>query len=151
MTTAEYHPITCGDPRMAALHPSDVAHRFLAGALPPVDFAVSYSSLEHAGLGRYGDPLNPSADIEEARLTSAALSEKNYTAARQPRSWCCQVMPAEVRFLSRLRGRQCGLLWQPHLCKAEFQSLCRTGPRASQPASLYLLPAASRCRGRPAW
>jgi hypothetical protein len=28
------------------------------------DAIVSYSSIEHSGLGRYGDPLNPSGDIE---------------------------------------------------------------------------------------
>ena len=28
------------------------------------DFAVSFSSIEHCGLGRYGDPLNPFGDFE---------------------------------------------------------------------------------------
>lgn len=28
------------------------------------DVIVSYSSIEHSGLGRYGDPLNPNGDIE---------------------------------------------------------------------------------------
>ena len=28
------------------------------------DIAISYSSFEHDGLGRYGDPLNPDGDIE---------------------------------------------------------------------------------------
>jgi hypothetical protein len=28
------------------------------------DYIISYSSIEHSGLGRYGDPLNPDADIE---------------------------------------------------------------------------------------
>jgi hypothetical protein len=28
------------------------------------DILVSYSSIEHSGLGRYGDPLNPSGDFE---------------------------------------------------------------------------------------
>jgi len=27
------------------------------------DAVVSYSSLEHSGLGRYGDPINPWADL----------------------------------------------------------------------------------------
>jgi hypothetical protein len=29
-----------------------------------VDFIFSYSSIEHSGLGRYGDPLNPYGDLE---------------------------------------------------------------------------------------
>lgn len=28
------------------------------------DCVISYSSIEHSGLGRYGDPLNPNGDIE---------------------------------------------------------------------------------------
>ena len=31
------------------------------------DTIVSFSSLEHAGLGRYGDPLNPNGDIEAVK------------------------------------------------------------------------------------
>ena len=30
----------------------------------PVDLIFSFSSLEHDGLGRYGDPINPFADLE---------------------------------------------------------------------------------------
>ena len=40
----------------------DVAIDFLAGRFEPVDLIVSYSSLEHSGLGRYGDALNPDGD-----------------------------------------------------------------------------------------
>jgi hypothetical protein len=29
------------------------------------DFVVSFSSIEHSGLGRYGDPLDPIGDIRE--------------------------------------------------------------------------------------
>lgn len=31
------------------------------------DAIVSFSSLEHDGLGRYGDPLNPSADLQRVQ------------------------------------------------------------------------------------
>lgn len=34
----------------------------ISGALPLVDWIVVYSSLEHSGLGRYGDSLNPDGD-----------------------------------------------------------------------------------------
>ena len=40
---------------------------FLNGELGPdgllFDLIVTYSSLEHSGLGRYGDSLNPWADL----------------------------------------------------------------------------------------
>jgi Caenorhabditis protein of unknown function, DUF268 len=35
------------------------AQQFLDGKLEPYDFAFSYSSIEHSGLGRYGAVLNP--------------------------------------------------------------------------------------------
>lgn len=65
VTAQEYHPIVSGHPRLAALHPQEVAREFLAGGLKPFDFAASYSSIEHSGLGRYGDPLDPNADLTE--------------------------------------------------------------------------------------
>ncbi|AYV85177.1 MAG: FkbM family methyltransferase [Satyrvirus sp.] len=37
------------------------------------DVVVSISSLEHDGLGRYGDPLNPNADIEDMQKTLSYL------------------------------------------------------------------------------
>jgi hypothetical protein len=37
------------------------------------DFAFTYSSLEHSGLGRYGDALNPYGDLEAVAQTWCAL------------------------------------------------------------------------------
>lgn len=37
------------------------------------DFAFTFSSLEHSGLGRYGDALNPYGDLEAAAQTWCAL------------------------------------------------------------------------------
>jgi hypothetical protein len=37
------------------------------------DNAVSFSSIEHSGLGRYGDPLNPNGDIEAVRQVHCML------------------------------------------------------------------------------
>ena len=33
------------------------------GTMPQFDAMVTYSSLEHSGLGRYGDSLNPWGDL----------------------------------------------------------------------------------------
>jgi hypothetical protein len=35
-----------------------------------VDFAVSYSSWEHDGLGRYGDPVDPWGDVKAMQRAS---------------------------------------------------------------------------------
>jgi hypothetical protein len=40
---------------------------------PRFDFAFTYSSLEHSGLGRYGDQLNPHGDLEAVAQTWCAL------------------------------------------------------------------------------
>mmetsp|Transcript_63049 Transcript_63049/g.149456 ORF Transcript_63049/g.149456 Transcript_63049/m.149456 type:complete len:348 (+) Transcript_63049:118-1161(+) len=41
---------------------------------PTFDLIVSYSSLEHDGLGRYGDPLNPNGDLQEMRRLATLLA-----------------------------------------------------------------------------
>ena len=60
--TFEYSTIDVQHPRMVAEPCQAVASAALAGRLAPVDLIVSFSSLEHSGLGRYGDALNPDGD-----------------------------------------------------------------------------------------
>lgn len=62
VTTFEYGKINAEHPKMRASLCQDIAVDFLAGRFEPVDLIVSYSSLEHSGLGRYGDALNPDGD-----------------------------------------------------------------------------------------
>jgi hypothetical protein len=64
VTTIEYMKISTDYPNYSALHPSEVARKYLQKSWSLTDFAYSYSSLEHDGLGRYGDPLNPFGDLE---------------------------------------------------------------------------------------
>lgn len=37
------------------------------GSGPEIDLTVSYSGIEHDGLGRYGDPVNPNGDVSALR------------------------------------------------------------------------------------
>jgi hypothetical protein len=64
VTTIEYMKITTDYPNYSALHPTEVAEKYLNQSWTQVDVAYSFSSLEHDGLGRYGDPLNPFGDLE---------------------------------------------------------------------------------------
>ena len=63
VTTVEYMTITTDHPRLHYIHPFNLTAKFLRHHVG-ADFAWSFSSLEHDGLGRYGDPVNPFGDLE---------------------------------------------------------------------------------------
>ena len=60
---AEYVPITNHHPQLDTITPKEFSERYLDGTLPIFDAMVTFSSLEHSGLGRYGDQLNPWGDL----------------------------------------------------------------------------------------
>lgn len=62
VTTFEYASINTGHERLRAPPLRTVAADYFAGTLEQVDIVVSFSSLEHSGLGRYGDALSPDGD-----------------------------------------------------------------------------------------
>ena len=59
VTTVEYGSRLVADPRFEVLKP----HELLASGRK-FDVALSISSFEHDGLGRYGDPLDPEGDLK---------------------------------------------------------------------------------------
>lgn len=63
VTTLEYGFINSTHPRLDTILPSDFDEMYLKGTLPVYDGATSFSSIEHSGLGRYGDFLNPYGDV----------------------------------------------------------------------------------------
>lgn len=62
-TTIEYGNLHSDYPQMGTIEAEEMAERFLNGSLPLFDGVVSFSSLEHSGLGRYGDSLSPHGDL----------------------------------------------------------------------------------------
>ena len=64
VTTLEYTNIKCELDSMEAYFPYTYAEKYLQGYSSEFDFAASFSSIEHSGLGRYTDPLNPYGDFE---------------------------------------------------------------------------------------
>ena len=60
--TLEYGKLATDHPGVTVLTPEEFLARGRAGALK-IEVVVTASSLEHAGLGRYGDGLNPWGDI----------------------------------------------------------------------------------------
>ena len=64
LITAEYTKIDTDYPRLTIITPFELAAMYLRGDWEPVDFIFTFSSLEHDGLGRYGDPINPWGDLQ---------------------------------------------------------------------------------------
>jgi len=64
ITTLEYGSITSLHPQIQTLLPSELREKFLAGTVEKFDAIATFSSVEHSGLGRYGDTLNPWGDIQ---------------------------------------------------------------------------------------
>ncbi len=59
--------------RLRWIHPDN-----LVSSGEQYDLAISYSSVEHAGLGRYGDPFNFYGDLMEmARLSCVVRPGRN--------------------------------------------------------------------------
>jgi hypothetical protein len=58
-TTIEYNPIISEDPRLKTVTVDKYNKK-----PQKFDAAFSISSFEHDGLGRYGDPINPTGDLE---------------------------------------------------------------------------------------
>ena len=63
VTTLEYGQLTSEHPQIVAMTPDVFRAQYLAGTLESFDGVLSHSSVEHSGLGRYGDALNPWGDI----------------------------------------------------------------------------------------
>lgn len=63
ITTVEYNPYPCDHPNITTVSLSEFTNLVHSKLVHPFDAVVSYSSLEHSGLGRYGDHLNPWGDI----------------------------------------------------------------------------------------
>lgn len=64
IATVEYKKLFIDDERVITITPYRLAEQFLTSQGVPFDTVFSYSSLEHSGLGRYGDPITPFGDLE---------------------------------------------------------------------------------------
>jgi len=66
VTTIEYNKLDIKHSQVHVITPYKFAEKFLnrTADFETFDAAFSYSSIEHSGLGRYGDPLMPYGDME---------------------------------------------------------------------------------------
>jgi len=65
VVTLEYGRIQSEHPSIKTLTPPEFKSEFDSGSLGLFDAIVTFSSVEHSGLGRYGDALNPWGDVLE--------------------------------------------------------------------------------------
>jgi hypothetical protein len=66
----DYNKPICDHPLIEVL-----THQELKEAGLKTDFAISYSSFEHDGLGRYGDPIDPEGDLKAMRAARDFLKD----------------------------------------------------------------------------
>ena len=63
VVTLEYQAIISKHAKIKSMAPSEFRQKYINGTLGLFDGIVTFSSVEHSGLGRYGDALNPWGDI----------------------------------------------------------------------------------------
>ncbi|KAI1709435.1 hypothetical protein DdX_11222 [Ditylenchus destructor] len=72
LITVDYQKLHITHPQIAFIHAMDVVkNREVYN--DKFDFIVSFSSIEHSGLGRYGDPIDPFGDIKEMQKIRCML------------------------------------------------------------------------------
>ena len=84
VTTLEYGQIDNAHPQITTLTPGEFRELYRTGKLEPFDVVVSFSSLEHPGLGRYGDSLNPWGDILALARAKCVTKPGGYLALGVP-------------------------------------------------------------------
>ena len=55
ITTLDYNPYPCNHPNITTISPMDFTKLVLSNRAPMFDAMITFSSLEHSGLGRYSD------------------------------------------------------------------------------------------------
>ena len=65
IVSLEYGKIQSEHPAIETMTPDVFKQKFNEGSLGLFDVIVTFSSVEHSGLGRYGDALNPWGDVLE--------------------------------------------------------------------------------------
>ena len=65
VVTLEYGAIQSEHTSIETMTPPEFKSKFESGSLGFFDAVVTFSSVEHSGLGRYGDSLNPWGDVLE--------------------------------------------------------------------------------------
>ena len=79
ITTLEYADQNNEHPKINLVTPEALRKSVLEGNMPQFDAMVTFSSIEHSGLGRYGDSLNPWGDLIAMAQSWCLLKPGKYT------------------------------------------------------------------------
>lgn len=96
----DYNPPICEHEKITVLSHAELSQLMDAGLR--FDCAFSFSSFEHDGLGRYGDPVSPNADLAVMQYVKALLKTDGWL------------------FLGVPTGRDC-LVWNAHRIYGELR------------------------------
>lgn len=131
VTTIEYGKIKPQHPQLDALTPEELRVKLIAskGKEPRFDGGASFSSIEHSGLGRYGDRLNPWADLQTVAKAWC------YTDAKGPLFLGVPSGVPDTLFWNA--HRVYGPLRWPHLTANWEQMDSEEGPVFGKPESTY--------------
>jgi Caenorhabditis protein of unknown function, DUF268 len=124
VTTLEYSNIVSEHPKLKTLEPHQFRERFLAGTLESFDGIVSHSSLEHSGLGRYGDALNPWGDILAVARAWCVTKEGGFLYLGLP-TGNDNIMSNWHRTYGRIRWPLVAANWKPLPTKGDGKELTR--------------------------
>jgi hypothetical protein len=89
ITTVEYNVPICDHDIIKTISYDDFCK-----SSDKYDAIFSYSSIEHSGLGRYGDPLNPNGDIETMEHIYKSLNDSGFCFLGIPIGMDCLVWNA---------------------------------------------------------
>jgi len=118
VVTIEYSHIISHHPSIEVITPEEAGRRWSNGSLL-FDAVASFSSLEHAGLGRYGDKMNPWGDIVAVGQAWCITRGDGLLLLAEPMAEQDVVLWNEARIY--------GPVMSPHLL-ANWEQVCLTHP-----------------------
>ena len=98
ITTVEYNLPTCTHSDIKFLHWDDFVKEQMI-----YDACISFSSIEHSGLGRYGDPLSPNEDLNVMSTIKSKMNEESFLVLGVPYSKVDSLVWNGARFYGPLR------------------------------------------------
>ena len=86
VVTLEFGRIRTNHPKITTFTPNEFNIKYLADDMPLFDVVIAYSTLEHSGLGRYGDALNPWGDLITVAMAWCTTKPNGFLIVEVPRA-----------------------------------------------------------------